>query len=133
MYSPQYPLWSDGAAKKRWVYLPPGATIDASDAGNWPFPVGTKFWKELFSKRVETRIIERPHPGKWSHQTLPGMTTRRTLLVGANGSRNHCEIAEGIKHDIPGVNDCKVCHEGDNRDVILGSTRCSFRRTVDRC
>ena len=53
MYSPQYALWSDGAAKKRWVYLPPGATIDASDAENWIFPVGTKFWKEFpFCKRV---------------------------------------------------------------------------------
>src|SRR5512141_1865735 len=22
MFSPQYPLWSDGARKKRWIYLP---------------------------------------------------------------------------------------------------------------
>ena len=28
--SPQYPLWSDGAAKRRWIRLPPGTAIDAS-------------------------------------------------------------------------------------------------------
>src|SRR5688572_5840191 len=25
-FAPQYPLWSDGARKSRWVQLPPGAT-----------------------------------------------------------------------------------------------------------
>ena len=28
-FSPQYPLWSDGAAKARWIQLPRGAWIDA--------------------------------------------------------------------------------------------------------
>lgn len=122
MYSPQYPLWSDGAAKQRWVYLPLDSTIDASDAENWVFPVGTKFWKEFtFDKRVETRIIEKTGPKKWAYQTYAWNDEQTdAFLVGANGSRNHFEIAEGIKHDIPGVNDCKVCHEGDNREVILG-------------
>ncbi len=30
-YSPQYPLWSDGALKRRWISLPLGTTIDASN------------------------------------------------------------------------------------------------------
>src|SRR5512136_3067556 len=37
-YSPQYPLWSDGAVKRRWIYLPPGTAIDASDPDIWLFP-----------------------------------------------------------------------------------------------
>jgi hypothetical protein len=32
------------------------------------------------------------------------------------------EIAPGIRHSIPGINDCKACHEGQGRDVILGFT-----------
>ena len=24
-FAPQYPLWSDGTSKRRWIYLPPGA------------------------------------------------------------------------------------------------------------
>ncbi len=30
-FSPQYPLWTDGATKRRWISLPPGSAIDASD------------------------------------------------------------------------------------------------------
>ncbi len=29
-FTPQYPLWSDAADKRRWLYLPPGKFIDAS-------------------------------------------------------------------------------------------------------
>src|SRR5436190_13983851 len=29
-YAPQYPLWTDGATKRRWFRLPHGQTIDAS-------------------------------------------------------------------------------------------------------
>src|SRR5688572_20546730 len=28
-FSPQYPLWTDGATKRRWIRLPAGAAIDA--------------------------------------------------------------------------------------------------------
>src|SRR5690242_4440897 len=38
-FSPQYPLWTDGAAKRRWISLPPGSAIDASDPDVWVFPV----------------------------------------------------------------------------------------------
>lgn len=121
-FSPQYPLWSDGATKKRWVYLPPGQVIDARDSENWIFPVGTKFWKEFsFGKRVETRVIEKVAQEKWSYQTYAWNTDEsEAILVSNYGSRNHIEIAAGVRHDIPGVNDCKVCHEGKGRDVILG-------------
>src|SRR5579883_3455610 len=30
-YAPATPLWSDGAEKQRWIALPPGTTIDATD------------------------------------------------------------------------------------------------------
>ena len=29
-FSPQYPLWTDGASKRRWIYLPAGTAIDAT-------------------------------------------------------------------------------------------------------
>jgi hypothetical protein len=34
-FSPQYPLWSDGASKRRWISLPPGTAIDGSDPDAW--------------------------------------------------------------------------------------------------
>src|SRR6185312_3719124 len=34
-YVPQYPLWSDGAAKHRFIALPAGTHVDASNADEW--------------------------------------------------------------------------------------------------
>ncbi len=60
LFSPQYPLWSDGATKTRWMRLPKGTFIDARNPDVWRFPVGTRFWKEFrFGRRAETRFIER--------------------------------------------------------------------------
>ena len=59
-FSPQYPLWSDGATKRRWIELPRGTFIDASNPDAWEFPPGTRLWKEFSVGRpVETRFIER--------------------------------------------------------------------------
>ena len=41
-FSPQYPLWTDGATKRRWISLPPGTAIDGSNPDNWVFPIGTR-------------------------------------------------------------------------------------------
>ena len=46
-YAPQYPLYTDGAVKSRWIYLPPGQQIDASEPDQWVFPVGTRIFKEF--------------------------------------------------------------------------------------
>src|SRR5687768_3251660 len=58
-FSPQYPLWSDGATKRRWVRLPAGSQINAADPGKWELPVGTKFWKEFSfnGRKTETRFL----------------------------------------------------------------------------
>ncbi|MCL4183782.1 MAG: hypothetical protein KJ011_10090, partial [Burkholderiaceae bacterium] len=68
-FSPQYPLWSDGTAKRRWISLPPGSFIDASRADAWEFPRGTRLWKEfaLGRRRIETRYIERLEDGSWRY------------------------------------------------------------------
>ena len=41
-YTPRYPLWSDGAGKDRFLYIPPGRPIDTSDMDRWVFPAGTR-------------------------------------------------------------------------------------------
>src|SRR5688500_13553813 len=63
-YQPAFELWSDGAAKRRYLKRPEGHAIDKSEPDRWIFPVGTKFFKE-FSRdgvRVEPRLIERTGP-----------------------------------------------------------------------
>src|SRR5687768_2174017 len=67
-YTPRWELYSDGATKKRWIYLPPGTKIDTSDMDFWQFPVGTKLWKEFTRDgvRVETRLVMRIGAGNTS-------------------------------------------------------------------
>ena len=65
-------LWSDGAAKQRWIAIPPGTKIDTSNIDEWVFPNGTKAWKEfrLDGKRIETRLYEKGASGTWRHATF---------------------------------------------------------------
>src|SRR5688572_13616865 len=57
-FRPRFELWSDGASKRRFIWLPPGTQIETSDMDEWQFPVGTKLWKEFTRDgvRVETRL-----------------------------------------------------------------------------
>jgi len=122
MFSPQYPLWTDGAKKKRWIYLPAKKSIDAKQVDDWVFPVGTKVWKEFsFGKRIETRYLEKTGKKVWTYATYAWNENETdAVLVDETGSPNHVEIAPGVRHNIPGVIDCKACHEGQGRDVVLG-------------
>jgi hypothetical protein len=123
-YSPQYPLWSDGAVKLRWVSLPEGSTIDATDGDAWRFPLGTRFWKQFSfgGRRVETRYIEKTGDETWLFATYVWSEDQReaTLAPAATGLKNCVEIAPGVRHDIPSVYDCRACHEGSGRDSVLG-------------
>ncbi|HSB21085.1 MAG TPA: hypothetical protein VLD85_13835, partial [Anaeromyxobacteraceae bacterium] len=113
-YSPQYPLWSDGARKNRWIFLPAGKAIDASNPDAWDFPVGTKVWKEFsFGRRVETRYLAKTSRDGWILATYIWNDDETDAVRAPDeGIRNHAEIAPGKRHDIPGVADCRACHEG---------------------
>ena len=114
-FSPQYPLWSDGAAKRRWISLPPGAAIDGSDPDAWVFPVGTRFWKEFSFEghRVETRYLELKADGEWLYAAYAWSADGgEAELVPQKGKRGAYRLASGKAHTIPGVSDCHVCHQG---------------------
>src|SRR4051794_13353980 len=58
-YALNFPFWSDGAEKRRWLATPRGATIQFSPTGEWHFPAGTVFVKhfERAGRRLETRLL----------------------------------------------------------------------------
>jgi hypothetical protein len=120
-YSPQYPLWTDGAAKRRWIRIPAGTAIDASDPDAWVFPAGTRLWKEfsLGGRPVETRYMERLADGSWLYATdlwsADGSEARR---APERGVRRVAESAPGVPYDLPGVWDCRSCHEGSPSRVL---------------
>lgn len=130
-FSPQYPLWSDGAEKSRWVRLPEGATIDARSIDRWDFPAGTRFWKEFRfgGRKVETRFLRKNGDGSWTFASYAWNETQTdAILAPAEGLPNVAEIAPGKFHSIPAVTDCRACHvpseaapgEGASRTEILG-------------
>jgi cytochrome c553 len=112
-YSPQYPLWSDGAKKARWVFLPAGSAIDTSDPGRWNFPVGTRFWKEFSfnGRKVETRFLWKASADRWVFASyLWNEEQTDAVLASADGVPGVAEIASGRRHDIPGEAECRACH-----------------------
>jgi hypothetical protein len=115
-FSPQYPLWSDGADKQRWIYLPPGTSIDASGA-DWRFPVGTRFWKQfsVAGRRIETRVIERDDRG-WNFRAYAwnAAGTEATLVPAAGAD----VPSPGGSYKIPAEADCRACHEGRPTPVL---------------
>jgi len=121
-FSPQYPLWSDGAAKARWVYLPAGTTIDTTNHADWVFPVGTKFWKEFTfnGRKVETRLIWRATEDRWIFATYAWNEEQTdAVLAPFDGITGAAELSGGKRHNIPGQIDCQACH-GTKRPGPLG-------------
>lgn len=123
-FSPQYPLWSDGATKRRWIRLPPKSTIDASNPDAWVFPVGTRFWKEFaLGRRVETRLIERQANDEWLFATYRWTEDGSdAVLVSDKGARRVAESRPGVAYDLPGVVECRACHESGLAPILGFST-----------
>lgn len=121
-FSPQYPLWSDGADKRRWILLPAGATIDASDPDRWHFPVGTKLWKEFAwgGQKVETRLLWRATEERWLFATYAWAADQPdAILAPAHGLRGAHPLPGGRAHSLPSVADCHACHQS-GPSVVLG-------------
>jgi hypothetical protein len=117
VFEPRYKLWSDGASKRRWIYLPPGEVIDTSDMDHWVYPVGTKAWKEFTSgaTRVETRFLHKVTATSWvmiAYRWRSDGSDADAVPAGA-------EDANGTQHDIPSRSACLRCH-GGMADVLLG-------------
>ena len=121
-FAPQYPLWTDGATKSRWIYLPPGTAIDATNNADWEFPVGTRFWKEFrFGGRpVETRFLWRASADRWVFASYVWTADAAdAVLAPAAGIANVAPVTPTKGHSIPAVSDCRACH-GDRRIEPLG-------------
>jgi hypothetical protein len=127
-YKPQFELYSDGATKKRWIYLPAGKQIDTSDMDFWKFPVGTKVWKEFTRDgvRVETRLVMRisdSDPLKdWFYVTYVWNQTQDATTAETFGVPN----ANGTQHDVPSRSDCKECHDSVKPSRVLGFSAISL-------
>ncbi len=130
-FTPQYPLWSDGASKRRWLALPAGHAIDATRPDAWDFPPGTRLWKEFAHGRaVETRYIERLPDGAWRYATYIWQDDgHEARLAPANGATLTVDAAPHGRYRVPGQVDCRACHEGAATPVLgVGTLQLSADR-----
>lgn len=134
-FAPQYPLWTDGATKRRWIHLPPGTRIDASDPDAWQFPPGTRLWKEFAhaGRAIETRLIERLPDGAWRYATYVwNLQGDDALLAPQRGVRSlPAPGAPGGLYAVPSRGDCRVCHEGSGGAPVLGFSALQLARERD--
>jgi len=122
-YTPRFPLYTDGATKRRWFRLPAGMKIDTSDMDHWVFPVGTEFWKEFTrdGTRVETRYIKKlkaddDAPNAWFFVAYVWNATQDATTAVTSGVQN----ANGTEHDVPSRAQCKDCHDSLRPSRVLG-------------
>lgn len=125
LFEPQYVLWADGAAKERYVFLPPGSQIDTSDPNNWVFPVGTRIYKtfSLGGVRLETRLLEKVDlaagPGAWDMRVFAWNLDQDAVTEVTLAADPERQNVLGTDHDIPSAAQCTECHSG-TRDAVAG-------------
>ena len=117
-YRPRFELWSDGAAKRRWLRIPQGMQIDSRDMDNWIFPEGTQLWKEFTRDgvRVETRLLQKVGPldGDWVGLAYLWSSDQRDAYAAPAGAID----AQGTEHDVPAASECHACHGGTKSRVL---------------
>jgi hypothetical protein len=117
-FEPRYALWSDGADKRRWIHVPPGAAVDKSDPDHWRFPVGTMVWKEFSRGGVllETRLIQRlgEGPEDYFMGSFVWLDDGSDAVFAPDGA----EDIRGTDHDAPSATRCWSCHVGEPGRVL---------------
>ncbi|MEM7781400.1 MAG: SO2930 family diheme c-type cytochrome [Pseudomonadota bacterium] len=126
-YELNTPLWSDGADKLRYIYVPDGAEIRANGEGLLRFPIGSAIIKTFAfeegedQRYIETRLLLHRADGwialpyRWNEE----QTEARLALAGARIPLT-TPAGDAISYRIPNKNQCKSCHSKDGEVVPIG-------------
>ena len=126
-YALNTPLWSDGAEKLRFIYLPEGTQLVADGAGLLQFPVGAAIIKTFAfgegeaRRLIETRVLLHRAEGwvalpyRWNAEQ-----TEATLALAGGRIDLVTPAGEAISYAIPNKNQCKGCHAKDGQVIPIG-------------
>ena len=118
-YRLQTPLWSDGAEKLRFVYLPAGTKAKAQGDGLLELPVGAALIKtfKLEGRLIETRVLLHRAEG-WVALPYQWNREQTEAWLALAGARLELTTPQGqaISYAIPNKNQCKECHQ--QNDVV---------------
>ena len=135
-YRPVSPLFSDYAAKHRFLRLPAGTQIAYQDLDSWGYPADTVLVKTFGYARdardpaagellLETRLLWLRADG-WQAMTYiwNDAQTEATRAVAGKTTRVPWIDATGTARDtsyrIPNTNQCRTCHAGEDELEPLG-------------
>lgn len=109
-YDVTTPLWSDGAAKERFVVIPKGQRITTRADGDLVFPVGTVAVKSFSvdGRRVETRLLVQHDLEDWVGYSY-AWNAQGTDADLVDGNRL-AELGGGKRWYFPSTSDCGACH-----------------------
>ena len=117
-YEVNAPLWSDGAGKRRYLWLPENGRIRYRSDGAWELPDGTVLIKSFYvgERIAETRLLIKRtgNPGwdgysyKWNDEEtgaflLEVAETAEYAVTSPDGARTH-------QHYFPSRGQCGDCH-----------------------
>ena len=128
-YGLNTPLFTDYAAKARFLYLPPGTSAGYRTQGALDLPVGATLVKTFAYpadlrrpdkdvRLIETRLLIRKTSG-WTALTYVWNAEGTDAVLKRAGARLPVSFvdAKGLRRDIdyavPNVNQCKQCHSVD--------------------
>ncbi|MFM7404332.1 MAG: SO2930 family diheme c-type cytochrome [Erythrobacter sp.] len=126
-YALNTPLWSDGAEKLRFIYLPEGTRLAADGEGLLQFPMGAAIIKTFaFGQSADRRLIETrvllhradgwvALPYRWNAEQ-----TDATLALAGGRIDLVTPAGEAISYGIPNKNQCKTCHSKDGEVIPIG-------------
>jgi len=126
-YRLNMPLFSDGADKYRFVYVPEGAEVGPGDQGLLQFPVGSALIKTFAfgegenQRKIETRVLLHRADGwvalpyVWNEEQ-----TEATLALAGKRVPVTTPWGEQINYRVPNKNQCKECHGVDDAVTPIG-------------
>jgi uncharacterized repeat protein (TIGR03806 family) len=146
-YDLNTPLWSDGALKFRYVFVPPGQSARYNSARVFEFPVGTvliktfAFAADMRQPRenvrlLETRLLIRRADGwialpyVWNEE----QTEARLSPIGAVVPVSFIDAdgeALALDWDVPNRNQCKGCHDRNGDISPIGPSARNLNRAGD--
>jgi uncharacterized repeat protein (TIGR03806 family) len=126
-YTVNSPLWSDGATKDRWLYVPEGSKVGVLADGDFDIPPGSTAVKTFTvgGKKIETRLFVRYPDASWAGYSYEWNDEQTDATLLADGKTK--ALANGASWTFPSRAQCFACHTS-----VAGFTLGLEARQLDR-